>query len=172
MAGAEAAGSPYEVLGVTPGASPQAIVHAYRRLARSSHPDARPDDPAAAVRFRTLADAYEVLGDPVRRAAYDRARNREGEAWHARAPGGFATEGRWGHDVGHACAASTSSRDILLDASSSQDVEAPLRAGPVRVEGSEEHVPERVWPRAAAHGELREVTASLMRFLGDGWWAE
>jgi curved DNA-binding protein CbpA len=37
MAGAEAAGSPYEVLGVTPGASPQAIVHAYRRLARSSH---------------------------------------------------------------------------------------------------------------------------------------
>lgn len=61
----------YRVLGVPPDASPAEIVRAYRRGARASHPDSRPDDPDALARFRALTEAYDVLGDPLRRAEYD-----------------------------------------------------------------------------------------------------
>lgn len=64
---------PYDVLGVSRQASAREISRAYRRAARTSHPDSRPADPSAAERFRDLAAAYEILGDPDRRAVYDRA---------------------------------------------------------------------------------------------------
>ena len=47
------------------------IKRAYRRLARRYHPDINPGDRAAAVRFRVVADAYEILADPERRRQYD-----------------------------------------------------------------------------------------------------
>jgi curved DNA-binding protein CbpA len=63
----------YELLGVTHGAPREDIVQAWRRRARAEHPDSRPGDAAAPARFRALAGAWHVLGDPARRAAYDRA---------------------------------------------------------------------------------------------------
>lgn len=78
----------YEVLGVDPGASPDEITRAYRSGARSLHPDANPDG-AAGDRFSLLAAAYDVLRDPDRRAAYDRARGRR--AGPERRPGGGYT---------------------------------------------------------------------------------
>ena len=68
-----APGDPYQVLGVDTGASQQDIARAYRRAVQHAHPDARPHDPAAAARFQALTAAYELLRDPGRRAAYDRA---------------------------------------------------------------------------------------------------
>jgi hypothetical protein len=65
---------PYEVLGLAPTASDDDVRRAYRRLARAVHPDANPGDAAAAIRFRQLAAAYAVLGDPVRRLRYEHAR--------------------------------------------------------------------------------------------------
>lgn len=62
----------YETLGVARDASTDDIKRAFRRLARDSHPDANPGDPSAEARFREVAEAYEVLSDPQRRAAYDR----------------------------------------------------------------------------------------------------
>jgi hypothetical protein len=62
----------YAVLGVAPTASFQEIRHAYRSLARGLHPDANPGDREAVARFRMLAHAYEQVGDPLRRLAYDR----------------------------------------------------------------------------------------------------
>ena len=62
----------YDILGVAPGATAEEIKQAYRRLARASHPDRNPDDPAAEERFKEAAAAYEVLSDPTRRANYDR----------------------------------------------------------------------------------------------------
>jgi molecular chaperone DnaJ len=47
------------------------IKKAYRRLAMKFHPDRNPDDPAAEHRFKEAKEAYEVLTDPQKRAAYD-----------------------------------------------------------------------------------------------------
>lgn len=68
----------YEILGVPPGATQDAIRKAYRSLARAHHPDVS-GDPGAAERFGRIAEAYEVLSDAVRRRAYDRVL-REGAA--------------------------------------------------------------------------------------------
>ena len=62
----------YDILGVSRDASPDEIKATFRRLARDTHPDANPGDPAAEARFREVAEAYEVLSDGRRRAAYDR----------------------------------------------------------------------------------------------------
>jgi molecular chaperone DnaJ len=61
----------YEVLGVTTSATDDEIKRAYRRLARECHPDANPDDPQAAERFKELSEAYESVRDPERRRQYD-----------------------------------------------------------------------------------------------------
>lgn len=63
----------YEVLGVSREATAEEIKKAYRRLARKYHPDANPDNKAEAEeRFKEIAEAYEVLSDPEKRANYDR----------------------------------------------------------------------------------------------------
>ncbi len=69
-------GTHYESLGVPPGARPEEIRQAYRRLARRHHPDAQPGgDPAATEvsrrRMTAINAAWEVLGDPAARQAYD-----------------------------------------------------------------------------------------------------
>ncbi|HEV2356748.1 MAG TPA: molecular chaperone DnaJ [bacterium] len=61
----------YHVLGVPRGASQDEIKRAFRQLAREHHPDVS-RDPAAADRFKNINEAYQVLGDPERRARYDR----------------------------------------------------------------------------------------------------
>ena len=62
----------YQLLGVARDASREEIALAWRRRARDEHPDARHGDDGAPARFRALAEAWQVLGDPGRRATYDR----------------------------------------------------------------------------------------------------
>ena len=62
----------YLLLGVARETSGEEITLAWRRRARDEHPDARHGDDGAPARFRALAEAWQVLGDPGRRAAYDR----------------------------------------------------------------------------------------------------
>ena len=65
-------GDYYATLGVARKATDQDIRRAYRRLARTCHPDLHPNDPAAEARFKQISEAYEVLSDPQKRQKYDR----------------------------------------------------------------------------------------------------
>jgi molecular chaperone DnaJ len=62
----------YEVLGIARDASDQQIKSAYRKLALKHHPDRNPGDKAAEEKFKEAAEAYAVLADAQKRAAYDR----------------------------------------------------------------------------------------------------
>ena len=62
----------YEVLGVDRGAGADEIKRAYRKLALECHPDRNKDNPSAEERFKEAAEAYDVLGNPEKRAQYDR----------------------------------------------------------------------------------------------------
>ena len=61
----------YEVLGVERGASEAELKNAYRRLAMKYHPDRNPDDEGAIEKFKEANEAYEILTDAQKRAAYD-----------------------------------------------------------------------------------------------------
>ncbi len=63
---------PYEVLGVAKNASAKEIKAAYRKLAKTHHPDQNPGDSKAKDRFAAANQAYEILGDEKSRAAFDR----------------------------------------------------------------------------------------------------
>jgi len=62
----------YEVLAVSRTATEEEVKRAYRKLAVKFHPDKNPDDPHAEEKFKELGEAYDVLMDADKRAAYDR----------------------------------------------------------------------------------------------------
>ncbi len=61
----------YEILGVARNASDAEIKKAFKRMAMKYHPDRNPDDKEAESKFKDAREAYDVLGDPQKRAAYD-----------------------------------------------------------------------------------------------------
>ncbi len=65
----------YKTLGVPKDADQAAIKKAYRKLARENHPDSKPGDKAAEDRFKAVAEAYDVVGDPEKRKQYDETRS-------------------------------------------------------------------------------------------------
>jgi DnaJ-class molecular chaperone len=101
---------PYQVLGVAKTASADDIKKAYRKLVKQLHPDLHPGDKRAAERFKEVAGAYDIVGDPVKRAKFDkgeidaagqerpeqrfyREHANQGGARHYQSTGGFADLG-------------------------------------------------------------------------------
>ncbi len=147
----------YQLLGVPRGASGGEITRAWRRRAAAEHPDRRPRDAGAPDRFRALTEAYQVLGDPARRAAYDRSLgNQPGPS--AAAPEGSAAGAPAGRPR-------CSGVPVAV-----RVPEPPLRAGPVWVE-----VPRAVpaaGPRTAADEMVRMAALAelTVRYLADWGW--
>lgn len=82
----------YEVLGIDRNADDATIKKAYRKLAMKYHPDRNPDNKEAEEKFKELGEAYEVLSDADKRAAYDRMGHeafKNGGMGGAGGPGGF-----------------------------------------------------------------------------------
>jgi molecular chaperone DnaJ len=96
----------YDVLGVQRAASEQDLKSAFRKLAKDHHPDRNPGDTDAEQKFKELNEAYEVLKDPQKRAAYDRF-------GHAAFDGGMGGRGGGGAGFGPDFASSMS--DIFDD---------------------------------------------------------
>ena len=80
----------YKILGVKRDIPQADVKKAYLKRAKQFHPDLHPDDPKAKAKFQALAEAYEVIGDPDKRAKYDQygERWREAEAFGGQG-GGF-----------------------------------------------------------------------------------
>jgi molecular chaperone DnaJ len=78
----------YKVLGVSDKASEKEVTRAYRKLAKQYHPDANPDNAAAAERFKEISEAYSVLSDDDKRKQYDQMR-KYGAFAGMGGPGGF-----------------------------------------------------------------------------------
>jgi hypothetical protein len=140
----------YAVLGVNRQATPTDIERAYRRAARATHPDARPEDPAAAAEeFKSVTAAYETLRDPARRAAYDRSHpiRQRPSSW----TGSASPVPR--------------SRRLRVDPPRHASSPPPLWAGPVEIVPPLRPAPS--WP--AADEELVRLAALVRRLLRSPW---
>ena len=83
----------YQVLGVGKDASASDIKKAYRTLARQNHPDSNPGDQAKHDRFKQVAEAYDVIGDPDKRKKYDELRTAYAGGGFGFPPGGAGGPG-------------------------------------------------------------------------------
>jgi molecular chaperone DnaJ len=90
----------YELLGVSKGADEKELKSAFRKLAMKYHPDKNPDDAESEQKFKEINEAYEMLKDPQKRAAYDQYGH---AAFEQGGPGGGAGFGGGGaggfHDI-------------------------------------------------------------------------
>jgi molecular chaperone DnaJ len=89
----------YDILGVAKGADEKALKMAYRNQAKKYHPDANPSDKSMEAKFKEVNEAYDVLKDPQKKAAYDRFGHQAFESGAGGRPG--APGAGFGPDFGN-----------------------------------------------------------------------
>jgi molecular chaperone DnaJ len=140
----------YEILGLEKGATEEEIKKAYRKFAVKYHPDKNPGDKAAEDKFKELGEAYEVLSDSQKRAAYDEY----GHAAFDRRAGGFGRAGGF-HDPFEIFREVFGGGSIFEDlfGGGSSDPTQPQRGGDLRYDME-------VAFEEAAHGCEKEITVT------------
>ncbi len=168
---------PYEVLGVSRGATEREIKSAFRTRARELHPDVNAHDPEAEEKFKEAANAYEILSDADRRATYDRY-GYEGLRGAGGADPGFSSVQDIfsaffgggdpfgfsggaggpadGGDVG--AAVEITLEDVLEGVSREVDFEAVARCEHCHGNGAEPGTPIKTCEVCDGQGQLRQVT--------------
>jgi DnaJ-class molecular chaperone len=130
------ASDPYKVLGVKRDASQDNIQKAYRRLAKKLHPDLNPGNKKAEEQFKEVASAYDLLGDPAKRARFDSgevdASGQQRPAQHYYRDYAEGGENAYSSDAGFADFAGA--EDIISEIFGRQG-----RAGNIRMRGSDVH---------------------------------
>jgi molecular chaperone DnaJ len=88
--------NPYEILGVSPDATPEEVKRAYRKKARENHPDLNPGDKDAEARMNKINEAYDRITNPEKYAASDarkRAQSGGASGYGGASQGGSSTQG-------------------------------------------------------------------------------
>lgn len=159
----------YEVMGVPRDASAEDIKRAYRKLARKYHPDVS-QDPQAEARFKEVGEAYAVLSDPEKRAAYDRL----GQDWKAGQdftppPGWSGAERSGGERYGHRTFTDAGQFSDFFETlfGMGGGFGAGARAG-VRMPGQDEHAMLQITLEEAYAGTTRALQLSVPEVGPDG----
>jgi len=142
----------YEVLGVAKGAGEEEIKKSYRKLATKYHPDKNPGDKSAEEKFKELGEAYEVLSDAQKRAAYDQY----GHAAFDRRAGPFGAGGGF-HDPFEIF------REVFGGGSIFDDFFGGSRSDPTQPQrGDDLRYDMEITFEEAAHGCEKEISVSKM----------
>lgn len=164
----------YELLGVRRNASPAELRRGYQKLARRLHPDLNPGDPVAAERYRAVSEAFQVLHDKERRAAYDRGERKQ------KAPPPVAAVGFEGFDFSMEAKGGPAFRELFesvlrgtrADTTRGEDLEARVRLGfDEAMRGAERRIDLVRQEPCGACGGAGELAASptpCPRCLGSG----
>jgi curved DNA-binding protein CbpA len=143
---------PYKILGVLPAAEEKEIRAAYRSLAKIYHPDAGTG--SSAERFRDIQDAYEILCDPVRRAAYDRSVRSQASPSSPVDPGMIRVRRR---QEPRMAGTHIDLRDVFANPRAEPILEHPVSEGAFP------------FPQRDSWIEFEELLFSLDRFLNRNW---
>lgn len=153
----------YQTMGVERGASADDIKRAYRKLARKFHPDVS-KEANAEERFKEIGEAYEVLKDPEKRAAYDRL----GANWQAGEE--FTPPPGWQQQAGQQFHG-----ERFTDASQFSDFFESLfgggfrhARGPTRRRGEDQHAVIELTLEEAFRGTTRTLTLAVPEYGADG----
>ena len=142
----------YETLGVARGASQDDVKRAYRRLARKYHPDVSKETNAEA-RFKEVGEAYEVLKDPEKRAAYDRFGKDWKHGQEFRPPPGWERQFNFGGGGFSGTSGFSDFFETLFGQGGFQGARGPMRA-----QGGDQSVRIEIPLEDAFRGATRNIT--------------